>query len=104
MEQLVESEKRVDRKSYFHKAYALGNSRSSLGSAGSFQKSDGEGSFKVIRFDEEEKVIKIEDLTRRETSWGDVWDDLYYDEEALAEFKYEAYEEELARLAEEEDF
>lgn len=36
-------------------------------------------------------VQEIEDLTKRDTSWGDVWDDLYLDEETLAEFKYQAF-------------
>lgn len=42
-------------------------------------------------------VYEIEDLTKRNTSWGDVWDDLYFDEETLADFKYNAFLEEVAR-------
>ena len=46
------------------------------------------------------EVFVIEDLRKRDTSWGDVWGDLYYDEEELAEMKYEAHleENEMAEL------
>lgn len=40
-------------------------------------------------------TLEIEDLTRKNTSWGDIWEDLYYDDEQLAEFKYEAFMESL---------
>lgn len=40
-----------------------------------------------------ELIYEIEDLTKRDTTWGDVWNDLYYDEETLAEMKYEAFVE-----------
>lgn len=39
-------------------------------------------------------VREIEDLTKRDTTWGDIWDDLYFDEDTLAEFKYQAFLEE----------
>jgi hypothetical protein len=40
-------------------------------------------------------TYNVEDLTRKNTSWGDIWEDLYYDDEQLAEFKYEAFVESL---------
>lgn len=90
---LMEKEKQADRKSFFHKSYfsdpdASASQGLSLGA-----------DFTVVQISTEPpKVIEIEDLTRRETSWGDIWEDLFWDEEQLAEFKYEAYEEELARM------
>jgi hypothetical protein len=93
---LVEAEKRADRKSFFHKSF--------------FSEEDGlkvdtAGSFTMIQFSEEPpKVVEIEDLSRKYTTWGDIWEDLFWDEAELAEFKYEAYEEQLARLEEEDNY
>ena len=47
-----------------------------------------------VRFSKHNKTFEIEDLTRRDTTWGYIWDDIYFDEEALAEFKYAAFMEE----------
>ena len=47
-----------------------------------------------VRFSKHVKKFKIEDLTKRDTTWGDIWDHLYFDEDTLAEFKYAAYMEE----------
>lgn len=39
-------------------------------------------------------TLEIENVTRKATSWGDVWEDLFYDDEQLAEFKYSAFMDE----------
>jgi len=49
--------------------------------------------FDRIDFDDPLTITcEVEDLTRRETSWGDIWDGIYYDHDQLAEFKYAAAE------------
>ena len=58
--------------------------------------------FSVVSFSPDPpKVHKIESLIQRYTSWGDIWDDLFWDEDELADFKYAAFEEELERMEEE---
>lgn len=48
-----------------------------------------------LYFDTRALILETENLTGRQTSWGDVWDDLYYNEDELAEFRYEAHMAEL---------
>jgi hypothetical protein len=47
-----------------------------------------------VRFAAEFPVYEIEDLTKRTCSWGDIWSDLYYEQDELAEMKYQAFLEE----------
>jgi hypothetical protein len=94
---LTEAEIRVDRKSYFHKSFFDGDgdapNRSSIGGTTISTAS----SFSVIQFaPDPPKIIEIEDITKRTTTWGDIWEDLFYDADELAEFKYAAYDEMLA--------
>mmetsp|Transcript_2448 Transcript_2448/g.5666 ORF Transcript_2448/g.5666 Transcript_2448/m.5666 type:complete len:447 (+) Transcript_2448:56-1396(+) len=56
-----------------------------------------------IRFHHNSLILETEDLTRRETSWGDIWEDLFYDADQLAEFRHAAFVEEC-EAAEEEDY
>jgi len=44
-------------------------------------------------------MFLIEDLTKRDTMWGDLWEDLYYDPDQLAEMKYAAFMEEVDALS-----
>lgn len=48
-----------------------------------------------IRFAKQKKIYPVENWTRRTCSWGDIWDDLWYTEDMLAEMKYEAFVESL---------
>eukprot|EP00980_Cylindrotheca_fusiformis_P022447 scaffold9308_cov115-Cylindrotheca_fusiformis.AAC.10 len=77
---MLKKEKNADRKSYARP------STDDFGITG----------FSAVFFAEQLTLtLEIEDLTRKNTTWGDVWDDLYYDDEQLAEFKYEAFMESL---------
>lgn len=78
---MLNKEKNVDRKSY---------ARPSTDDFG-----PGSGFSAVFFAKELTSTLEIEDLTRRNTTWGDIWEDLYYDDEQLAEFKYEAFMESL---------
>jgi len=51
--------------------------------------------FDQVRFEEAVLIIETEDLRQRRTTWGDVWEDLFYSQDELAEFRYEAYLEEV---------
>ena len=48
---------------------------------------------KWIEDEKLELIHEIEALNKRETSWGDLYDDLWYDEDTLADMKYEAFVE-----------
>lgn len=48
----------------------------------------------TVRFTGKSLILQTEDLTKRNTSWGDVWEDLFYDQDELAEFRHEAFCEE----------
>ena len=75
----VAKEKSVDRKSY---------SRPSIDT--------GASGFSEVFFSRNlTQIMKIEDLTRKNTSWGDIWEDLFYDDQQLADFKYEAFMESI---------
>lgn len=73
--------------------------------------SDGNGSTTVtsvveeihsseVRFSGNALILQTEDLTKRNTTWGDVWEDLFYDADELAEFRHEAF---VAECEEEEE-
>ena len=74
-------EKEADRKSYHRKSECLEIADMAA----------------VTFSDQLRLTFEVEDLTKRNTSWGDIWEDLYYvcDDTALAEFKHEAFEESL---------
>lgn len=75
----VTKEKNADRKSYSRQSVDLG----------------GSGFSEVFFSTNLTETMKVEDLTRKNTSWGDIWEDLYYDDTQLAEFKYNAFMEAL---------
>jgi hypothetical protein len=78
---MLNKEKNADRKSY-----ARPSTDTFSGASG----------FSAVFFAEElTHSMDIEDLTRKNTTWGDIWEDLYYDDVQLAEFKYEAFLESL---------
>ncbi|VEU35301.1 unnamed protein product [Pseudo-nitzschia multistriata] len=54
-----------------------------------------EADFSNVRFTDNALILETENLTRRKTSWGDVFEDLYYTEEQIAEFRYEAFNSEM---------
>mmetsp|Transcript_55446 Transcript_55446/g.62006 ORF Transcript_55446/g.62006 Transcript_55446/m.62006 type:complete len:412 (-) Transcript_55446:258-1493(-) len=56
-----------------------------------------------LHFETRALILETENLTGRQTSWGDVWDDLYYNEDELAEFRYEAHIAEV-ESGEEDEF
>jgi hypothetical protein len=49
-------------------------------------------------------VYEIEDWTKRTCSWGDIWSDLYYEQEELAEMKYQAFMEECGLANNTDDY
>eukprot|EP00526_Cylindrotheca_closterium_P007564 CAMPEP_0113621242 /NCGR_PEP_ID=MMETSP0017_2-20120614/10848_1 /TAXON_ID=2856 /ORGANISM="Cylindrotheca closterium" /LENGTH=679 /DNA_ID=CAMNT_0000530969 /DNA_START=139 /DNA_END=2178 /DNA_ORIENTATION=+ /assembly_acc=CAM_ASM_000147 len=76
----VAKEKSADRKSYSRPSVDTGRS-----------------GFSEVFFRDKNltQTMKVEDLTRKNTSWGDIWEDLFYDDTQLAEFKYDAFMEDL---------
>ncbi|CAJ1964046.1 unnamed protein product [Cylindrotheca closterium] len=75
----IAKEKNADRKSYSRQSVDLG----------------GSGFSEVFFAKNLTTTMQIEDLTRKNTSWGDIWEDLFYDDTQLAEFKYNAFMESL---------
>lgn len=75
----INKENSVDRKSY---------SRQSVDTGGS--------GFSEVFFSKDlTRTVRVEHLARKNTSWGDIWEDLYYDDEQMADFKYQAFMEQL---------
>lgn len=91
----IDAETRIDNKSMRRSSmkgrFTCDGSRLGVGSESSIRLESDRLTFKRIRFDKMVLICETEDLTQTRTSWGDVWADLYYDQDQLAEFKYEAF-------------
>ena len=121
---LAEGEKKADSCSYMRSGLngTLGMSVSSLDTSAVFVYEDNEPCYMTqcnstgleltpeekargpgrVRFTPEHPVYEIEDLTKRACSWGDVWGDLYFEEEELGEMRYSAFMEECGMETEED--
>ena len=51
----------------------------------------------IVFNDALEEIFEVESLIYRDTTWGDVWDDLYWTEDEMADFRYQAFLEECEK-------